>query len=109
MSNTFHYLNFSASVFPAIFLIAASYAGCNEILVVIFFMLSIGFTGFNSAGTILNMLDLAPNYIGPLTGVVNFVSTIAGMLSPYIVGVLTPHVSTTDESWQHNFSVQRFE
>lgn len=74
-------------------MIGASYAGCNELLVVVFFMLSIGLTGFNAAGTLLNIFDLAPNYIGPLTGVINSISTVAGMLSPYIVGVLTPHVS----------------
>lgn len=74
---------------------AASYAGCDEVLVVTLLTISIAGQGFNAAGTTLNMFDLGPNYIGPLTGVVNSVSTLASMLAPAIVGYLTPHVNQT--------------
>lgn len=86
------FISFAASLVPAIFLIAASYAGCDEVFVVTFFTLSIAAQGFNLAGTILNLFDLAPNYVGPLAGIVNSFATIAGMIAPYIVGLLTPNV-----------------
>lgn len=90
----FHIIcGFSASVIPSIFAMAASYAGCDEVLVVTLLTISIAGQGFNAAGTTLNMFDLGPNYIGPLTGVVNSVSTLASMLAPTIVGYLTPHVN----------------
>lgn len=74
---------------------SASYAGgCDEVLTVTLLTISIAGQGFNAAGTTLNMFDLAPNYIGPLTGVVNSVSTLASLLAPTIVGYLTPHVNT---------------
>lgn len=82
----------SASVIPSIFAITASYAGCDELLVVTLLTISIAGQGFNSAGTILNLFDLGPNYIGPLNGITNSISSIAALLAPYIVGVLTPHV-----------------
>lgn len=65
---------FSASIFPAIFVIAASYAGCNEALAVTFLTIAVGGHGFNAVGTVLNLYDLGPNYIASLTGVVNSVS-----------------------------------
>lgn len=87
------YVLFSASLIPAVFLIAASYAGCNEILSVTFLTIAVGCHGFNAAGTILNLFDLAPNYVGALCGIGNTVTTTLGILAPYIVGILTPNVS----------------
>lgn len=74
-------------------MIAASYAGCEEILAVSLLTISIAGQGFNTGGTILNGFDLGPNYIGPLSGMVAGVSTISSLMAPYIVGLLTPHVS----------------
>lgn len=34
---------FVAAVFPAIFIVLASYAGCNKLLVVVWFTLAMGF------------------------------------------------------------------
>lgn len=93
LSNFLWFLFFlSASIIPSIFAIAGSYAGCEELLVVTLLTVSIAGQGFNAAGTTLNMFDLAPNYIGVLTGVVNSVSTLASLLAPTVVGFLTPHV-----------------
>lgn len=83
----------SASLVPAVFLIAASYAGCNEILAVTFLTISVGCHGFNAAGTVLNLFDLGPNYIGAMCGIVSTMTTVAGMFAPYIVSLLTPNVS----------------
>lgn len=83
----------SAAIVPATFLIAASYAGCDEILSVIFFTISIGGHGFNSAGAAINLFDLAPNYVSPINGIINSVANIVGISAPYIAGVLTPNVN----------------
>lgn len=79
-------------MFPGMFLVAASYAECDEILVMICFMFAVGFYGFNIAGSDPNVLDLAPNYVGPITGLVTSVSILSSIGSHYTLGVLTPHV-----------------
>jgi ACS family sodium-dependent inorganic phosphate cotransporter len=66
---------------PAIFMISASYAGCNRTLAVALFTLSK-----------VNALDLSPNYSGTLMALVNGFGVFAGMLAPYIIGILTPEV-----------------
>lgn len=84
----------TASIIPGIFIVAASYAGCNIGLVVIFFAISVGMEGPISSGTAVNPLDLSPNYVGPLTAVANLITSTAGMFAPYLIGVLTPNVSS---------------
>lgn len=86
-------LNFIlASTLSSVFLISASYAGCDELLAVTLLTISITSQGFNTAGTILNIFDLAPNYMGPLNGLINIVSSVAALVAPYIVGKLTTNV-----------------
>lgn len=85
--------NTLASVFAAVFFIAASYAGCDQTLVVLFFTLSVGSQALTIPGTYVNPLDLSPNYVGPLTALVNGAGSITGILAPYVIGLLTPNVS----------------
>lgn len=92
----FHFsfiLSATASMLPGIFLVAASYAECNEKQVVIYFVLAYAFDEFNIAGTWPNVLDLAPNYVGSITGLSNTFQIISSIIAHYIVGVLTPNVS----------------
>lgn len=75
----------------------ASNAGCDELLAVIFFTISISAHGFNSAGAAINLFDLSPNYTAPLNAVINSLATIVGICAPYIAGLLTPNVSDAIE------------
>ena len=74
-------------------LIAASYAGCDRIVVVVLFTLAMGFCGTYFPGMGINVLDLSPNYAATITAVVNTIGCFTGMVTPYLVGVLTPNVS----------------
>lgn len=82
-----------AAVFPGIFLVAASYAGCDKIMVVVLFTIAMGFMGTFYPGMKVNPLDLSPNYAGSLMAVTNGIGAITGVLAPYAVGVLTTNVS----------------
>jgi MFS transporter, ACS family, solute carrier family 17 (sodium-dependent inorganic phosphate cotransporter), other len=55
-----------ASLGPAVFIVLASYAGCDRTLVVILFTLAMGFMGTFYPGMKVNSLDLSPNYAGTL-------------------------------------------
>ncbi|XP_046627975.1 putative inorganic phosphate cotransporter [Neodiprion virginianus] len=81
----------SGSLFPAIFVLAASYAECDRVMAVVFFTVGIGFMGSFYPGIMVNPLDLSPNYSGTLTAIVNGSGALAGILAPYAVGVLTPN------------------
>lgn len=83
----------SAAVFPAIFIVLASFAGCNKMLVVVYFTLAMGFMGTFYPGMKVNPLDLSPNYAGSLMAVTNGIGALTGVAAPTFVGWMTPNVS----------------
>lgn len=84
---------FVASFFTGIFIIAASYAECDKMYVVAYFTISIAFQGV--PGVAINSLDLSPTYAGILMGISGTVTSITGILVPWMVGVFAPNVSIT--------------
>ncbi|XP_055847091.1 putative inorganic phosphate cotransporter isoform X2 [Episyrphus balteatus] len=82
-----------AAVGPAIFIVAASYAGCDRLAVVLLFTIAMGLMGTFYAGMKLNPLDLSPNYSGTLMAITNGIGAITGIITPYLVGVLTPNAT----------------
>lgn len=58
------------------------------------FTLAMGFMGTYYPGVKANCLDIAPNYAGVVMAVVNGLGGATGVLGPYVVGLLTPNVSS---------------
>lgn len=78
-----------ASVGPAIFIMIASYSGCDRYLTVAMFTVAMGLMGPFYCGMKVNALDLAPNYAGTLMAIVNGIGAITGIIAPYLAGALT--------------------
>jgi len=51
--------------------------------------LSLGFNGAATMTNLQNSQDLAPNFAGQLYGIINFVATTSGFISPLIVAYFT--------------------
>ncbi|XP_001600160.2 putative inorganic phosphate cotransporter [Nasonia vitripennis] len=85
-----------SSLGPGIFIVAASYAGCNGFLVVLLLTIGMTFMGCATFAILVNMLDLGPNYAGTLMGIVNGISTLSGIASPYVVGLITPNQTISE-------------
>lgn len=84
-----------ASMGPALFIILASYSGCDRTLAVTMFTLAMGCMGTFYCGMKVNALDLSPNYAGAIMAVVNGIGGLTGIIVPYLVGALTENVSTS--------------
>lgn len=84
---------FPASLMAAVFFIGASYAECNQSLVIMFFTIAISSNCLSTAGTLVNSLDLTARFVGPLSSIVNGLGAFIGIIAPYTVGHLTPTVS----------------
>lgn len=85
---------FSALGLQALFLVLIGYCSCGqEALVILFITLSIGLSGMQYAGFVVNYLDVAPTFAGPILGIGNTLSGVAGILAPKFMGWLTPNVS----------------
>jgi MFS family permease len=76
----------------ALFLVISGYCGCGqETLVMIFITVGVGLSGFQYAGYVVNYLDIAPAFAGPILGIGNTISCLAG-LSPMLMGLITTEV-----------------
>ncbi|XP_055295735.1 putative inorganic phosphate cotransporter isoform X2 [Sitodiplosis mosellana] len=85
-----------AAIGPGVFVVLASYAGCDRVAVVAMFTLGMGFMGTFYSGIKANSLDIAPNYAGVIMAIANGTGSLAGVVGPYIVGVLTPNSYLTE-------------
>ena len=72
-----------ASAGPAIFIVIASYAGCDKVLAVVFFTIAMGFMGAYYSGMKVNALDLSPNYAGVLMAITNGIAACSGQFIFY--------------------------
>lgn len=64
---------------PGIFLVAASYSGCDRVIAVTLFTLAMAFMGAYYSGMKVNALDLSPNFAGTLMGITNGISALTGI------------------------------
>ncbi|KAH8384274.1 hypothetical protein KR200_008007 [Drosophila serrata] len=103
ITNTRKVMTGIAAFGPAVLMVGASYAGCNRLLVVILFTLCMGVMGTYYAGMKLTPLDMSPNYAGVLMAITNGIGSLTGVITPYLVGVMTPN--TTMLEWRLVFWV----
>ncbi|CAH2106479.1 unnamed protein product [Euphydryas editha] len=90
-----------SSTIPAIFIILASYSGCDRIEAVGLFIASMAFMGGFYSSVKINAMDIAPNYAGTCSAFVNGLAAVSGIITPYMVGLLTP--DQTIQQWRTAF------
>ncbi|CAK1547114.1 unnamed protein product [Leptosia nina] len=92
-----------AATGPGICIILASYSGCDTTLAVFWFIAAMTLMGAYYSGMKINALDITPNYAGTTTALVNGIAAISGIISPYLIGLLTPQ--STLKQWRVAFWV----
>ncbi|XP_012545589.1 putative inorganic phosphate cotransporter [Bombyx mori] len=92
-----------AATGPGICIILASYSGCDTTLAVFWFVFAMTLMGAYYSGMKINPLDISPNYAGTTTAMVNGIAAISGIVSPYLIGLLTPE--STLKQWRVAFWV----
>ncbi|KAH7641862.1 vesicular glutamate transporter 2.2-like [Dermatophagoides farinae] len=73
----------------------------NTTFAIICLTLAVGFSGFAISGFNVNHLDIAPRYASILMGISNGFGTLAGMLCPIVVNLMTKERTSTE--WQDVF------
>lgn len=75
-------------------MIGLAYVGHHPYWCVAVITISLGFNGASTLTNLQNSQDLAPNYAGTLYGVINFIGTTTGFLTPMVVGHFSIKVSS---------------
>nr|XP_027199409.1 vesicular glutamate transporter 1-like [Dermatophagoides pteronyssinus] len=73
----------------------------NTTIAIVCLTLAVGFSGFAISGFNVNHLDIAPRYASILMGISNGFGTLAGMLCPIVVNLMTKEKTHTE--WQDVF------
>ncbi|KAL7050318.1 hypothetical protein ACKWTF_004034 [Chironomus riparius] len=94
-------------IIPGLFLLLLCKIGYDPYICVAVITLSLGFNGAATMTNLQNSQDLAPSFAGQLYGIINFVATTSGFISPLIVAYFTQERSTMDE-WQWIFIIGAF-
>lgn len=77
------------TIVSSIICFALAFAGCNAWMAATCVALSTMLHGASTTGPLTGFIDISPNYSGITLGVGQAVTVIPGILSPYIVGLLT--------------------
>ncbi|KAG5675847.1 hypothetical protein PVAND_005717 [Polypedilum vanderplanki] len=88
---------------PGIFLVVASFSGCNRISAVSMFTIAMGFMSAFYSGIKANNLDLSPNFAGAIMAITNGLGAVIGIVTPYMIGVITP--DRTVSQWRNVFYI----
>ncbi|XP_037041617.1 putative inorganic phosphate cotransporter isoform X1 [Bradysia coprophila] len=91
MTNTRKLFVVIASIIPAIFTMMASYVGCNEILAVTAFAISVASLGPKLVASNINPMDLSPNFASIIAALSVGTGSVCGIVAPTAVGLMTPN------------------
>lgn len=73
---------------PAILLLFLAFIGCNVTASIAILTTAVSLIGAFSAGFFQNPLDIAPNFAGSLTGIMNGIGSLTGVISPPLAGAI---------------------
>ncbi|KAL0110191.1 hypothetical protein PUN28_013680 [Cardiocondyla obscurior] len=93
-----------SQVVPGILVILIGYLGCDIILVLIVWFLAVTLITAGYAGAMANIVDIAPNFAGPVLAFAQTIHMTASFLSPIVAGLLTQESQDLD-SWRRVFAV----
>ena len=81
---------FLGLIIAASSLIAASFVGCHQTVLAVFFLsFALIGSGCLQSGFSINHLDIGARYAGVLMAITNTAGTVSGIVSPFVVGQLT--------------------
>lgn len=89
---------------PGLFLVGIGFIGFKPYVCVTIITLSLGFNGASTLTNLQNSQDLAPNFAGTLYGIMNFIGTTSGFISPIVVAYFTADENTI-EQWTKVFFI----
>ncbi|KAM0727450.1 Sialin [Formica fusca] len=93
-----------SQVVPGILVVLIGYLGCNIIIVLIVWFLAVTLITAGYAGAMANIVDIAPNFAGPVLAFAQTIHMTASFLSPIAAGLLTQESQSLD-AWRKVFAV----
>nr|XP_022901620.1 sialin [Onthophagus taurus] len=96
-----------AQVLPGILVFLIPYLGCDYHLILVLWFIAVTFITAAYAGAMANVVDIAPNFAGPVLAFAQTIHMTASFLSPLVAGRLT-YDGHTLTAWRNVFNVTAF-
>ncbi|KAI4454412.1 solute carrier family 17 [Holotrichia oblita] len=93
-----------AQVVPGILVFLIPYLGCNYIIILVIWFIAVTMITAAYAGAMANVVDIAPNFAGPVLAFAQTIHMTASFLSPLAAGYLTSGGHNLS-SWRNVFNV----
>ncbi|XP_017797234.1 PREDICTED: sialin-like [Habropoda laboriosa] len=94
----------SSQVVPGIMLVLIGYLGCDVVLVLVVWFIAVTLITAAYAGAMASIVDIAPNFAGPILAFAQTIHMSASFLSPVVAGLLTQESQALD-AWRQVFGV----
>lgn len=76
-------------------MLTAVYLGCTRVGAIVMYTVGMALMGPFYSGTMVNVNDISHHYSGIIMAFINGMGSITGIIGPWFVGYLTPHVSAS--------------
>ncbi|XP_043272041.1 sialin-like [Venturia canescens] len=93
-----------SQVVPGILVLLIGYLGCSMVLALIVWFIAVTLITAAYAGAMANIVDIAPNFAGPVLAFAQTIHMTASFLSPIAAGFITQHSQTLD-AWRTVFGL----
>ncbi|XP_067210089.1 sialin [Linepithema humile] len=93
-----------SQVVPGILVVLIGYLGCDIIIALIIWFIAVTLITAGYAGAMANIVDIAPNFAGPVLAFAQTIHMTASFLSPIAAGLLTQESQSLD-AWRKVFAV----
>ncbi|KAG5875062.1 hypothetical protein JTB14_036059 [Gonioctena quinquepunctata] len=97
-----------SQVVPGILVIFISYLGCQIELVLVIWFISVTLITASYAGAMANVVDIAPNFAGPVLAYAQTIHMSASFLSPLVAFDLLDGQEQNKSAWNYVFYVASF-
>uniref|UniRef100_A0A8D8XZP6 Sialin n=2 Tax=Cacopsylla melanoneura TaxID=428564 RepID=A0A8D8XZP6_9HEMI len=94
-----------SQVIPALLVVLIGYLGCNVVLVLITWFVAVTLITASYAGAMANVVDIGPNFAGPILAFAQTIHMSASFLSPMVAGYFLQDDETSLETWRRVFLI----
>lgn len=86
-------------------LILIHFGSDNSTLCIVLFTIGLGINGMCLAGYHVTHVDMSPTFASSLMGITNCLANLAGILAPYVVGIILTETNTTTTATTTNTTI----
>lgn len=104
LTNTRKLMTAISQVVPGVLVLVIGYLGCHIELVLVTWFLAVTLVTAAYAGAMASVVDIAPNFAGPVLAFAQTIHMTASFLSPLVAGFITQE-SQSLEQWRKVFGV----